>query len=353
MARRSHRTGFTLVELLVVIAIIAVLIALLVPAVQKVRESANRTECANNLKQLGLAAHHYEGIYQALPPGYLGALDLGPQWTPDQLAAQNVGVLAFLLPYVEQVNVYQNLRVNWDVSQAGAGWWTSAADPSGLTSTMANSRFKVFWCPSDQLYGPASATIGAEYFQINGECTVRAYTFGEQRGRSNYAGVAGSRGEASLGGNQVDPNWVKWVGIFTNRSRTSLNKIPDGASNTLLFGEGLGLVNQSGRTYAWSWMTWGAAGTWLGLGGPVEATWSQFASRHPAGVQFCYADGSVHTITRNVASWTPARNPAAGCNLSAPLVPPPPPAAYPTWYLLQQLAGKEDGDAANTSAIGG
>src|SRR4051812_40301356 len=107
------RTAFTLVELLVVVAIIAVLIALLLAAVQRTRESANRTECANNLKQLGVALHAFSQVQGTLPPGYESFIaadgsDLGPGW----------GWGAFLLPYLEQSPLYDSIELSLDVQDA-------------------------------------------------------------------------------------------------------------------------------------------------------------------------------------------------------------------------------------------
>src|SRR5713101_1879702 len=116
---RSRRLAFTLIELLVVSAIIAVLIGLLLPAIQKVREAANRLSCSNNLKQIGLAAMNYEGVYGRLPPGYLGPkpnVHYDGSNSDKVLDASHVGVLRYLLPYLEQTAISSQLKAVTDVN---------------------------------------------------------------------------------------------------------------------------------------------------------------------------------------------------------------------------------------------
>src|SRR5262245_708830 len=152
MSRR--RRGFTLIELLVVIAIIAVLIGLLLPAVQKVREAANRMSCSNNLKQVALAAHNYQSTYNKLPPGYLGPIpNEKSDGSPD---IQWIGLFAFLLPYIEQDNVYKQIQTVWDVTSYGnsagtpatGNWWLN----NNQNWTIAHARIKSLVCPSHNPY---------------------------------------------------------------------------------------------------------------------------------------------------------------------------------------------------------
>src|SRR5262245_41503795 len=112
MMRTSIRAAFTLIELLVVIAMISILIALLVPAVQKVRESASRVHCRNNMKQLGLALHNYHDTSHGFPPGYTSDAEVidgpgtGPGW----------GWSAYLLPFVEQALLYERIDFSKDIA---------------------------------------------------------------------------------------------------------------------------------------------------------------------------------------------------------------------------------------------
>src|SRR5580693_8105777 len=108
---RRPRQAFTLIELLVVIAIIAVLVSMLLPAVQQAREAARRSQCRNNLKQIGLALHNYEGSYRVFPPGYVD-FNFNPNNTPDTDLGPGWGWATFLLPYMDQSPLYNQINFN-------------------------------------------------------------------------------------------------------------------------------------------------------------------------------------------------------------------------------------------------
>jgi prepilin-type N-terminal cleavage/methylation domain-containing protein/prepilin-type processing-associated H-X9-DG protein len=349
--RDRSRSAFTLIELLVVIAIIAVLIGLLLPAVQKVREAAARIGCASNLKQLGIAAHSYETAHDKLPPGYLGPLPNRPPRAPADLTFfadyQWVGVLTFLLPYVEQDGIYRQLQGNRDPRVAARNHAFHDAD-----RRLTNERIKLFLCPADDATQRVTRGV-IDVIHMHG---FTAITYGGPAqppyfppwgldnqwplGRTNYLGVAGALG---VDATTSDPtsggaNLARYEGLFYNRSKESLARIPDGASNTLLFGEGLGGQGGGPRDSAWAWMSMGVMHTRNGLGRgnvppvPISnfagSTAQRFSSRHPGGVQFCFADGSVRTVA---FGQTHVRSPRPSED----------------WWLLQRLAGRQDGETVN------
>ncbi len=341
MVLRYPRRAFTLIELLVVIAIIAVLIGLLLPAVQKVRESANRMACANNLKQLGLAAHNYQSTHRRLPPGYLSPV--GPLYIPSGDPAHaawwqsgpHVGVLAHLLPYLELDAVYSQLQVDWDGTTPGVDrrWWRNANN-----WTMGRSKLRVFLCPSnDTDKGVTRGTNVAWHSQFwdghpGSHGTYYMPPTANEIGQTHYVGVAGTRIDAA-----ADPYWGQWHGLFGNRSRTSLADVPDGTSNTLLLGEGWTLFLDGAAAQAMAWMSGAYAPASNGLQGPRDTDEGKvcFASRHPDLVQFCFADGAVRGLRRGRTRWDG--------NLNTP--------RHPDWFVLQQLSGMRDGRTADTSSI--
>jgi prepilin-type N-terminal cleavage/methylation domain-containing protein/prepilin-type processing-associated H-X9-DG protein len=296
----SRRRGFTLIELLVVIAIIAILVGLLLPAVQKVREAANRMTCSNNLKQLGLAAANYDSTYSKLPPGYLGPFpDPGIDPQPNY-EFQFLGVLPYLLPFVEQDPAYQLMRQDLpsDFTRTDVvykGWWNY---PSAFAA--AQAKIKIFLCPSDDPYQATVATWAVMHTMRKSatQWTLLGAGFGIDQGgdvlgRTNYLGVAGFSGVMRVPDNDF------YTGCFSNRSNVRIAQVSgaDGTSNTLLFGETLGDSPFGPRQFSHSWMGSGALPTAWGL--PVTAAdtgWWHFSSRHTGVLQFGFADGSVRGV---------------------------------------------------------
>jgi prepilin-type N-terminal cleavage/methylation domain-containing protein len=359
---RFRERGFTLIELLVVIAIIAVLIGLLLPAVQKVREAAARMSCANNLKQLGLAAHNYQSSFASLPPGYISIIPA--KFGSHVNNPSNVGLLAYLLPYFEQDVVMNQIQghINWDIKQPNdtEAWWKN-----NVNFTMAKSRFKVLECPSANLYGDSSAKqLVCEIFAMTpnglggtcagGSCTVETYLYPatQDLGLTNYLGVCGSRGLGVWSGppEKTDPFYSRYAGVFNNRSHVSIANLADGTSNTLMFGEALGNDDPNGTQYRFTWISFGVMGTYRGLGGPTATverpiTWGQFSSRHPGIVMFSFCDGSVRGLRRDGTLPPTGNYSHDGTRQQLEQVLPP------NWFVLQALAGYQDGDTINAGAI--
>jgi prepilin-type N-terminal cleavage/methylation domain-containing protein len=343
------RGGFTLIELLVVLAIIAILIGLLLAAVQRVREAANRQSCANNLKQLGLACHSYESAYGRLPPGYLGPIPNEREYGTDQNRFQHVGLFAYLLPYVERENLYRQIRVDFNPRNRGPAWYT---DPTNWQA--AQGRVTLFECPSDNValdtatYGTVLAFHCFNYDapivpDADDNTDLDVYVLDPSDptvvGRVNYAGCAG------LAGRGTSQYWSKYEGVFSNRSTMSLTGIADGTSNTLLLGEFDGGKEHGQRMYLRSWMGPGVLPTWAGLAadGRDPVSPPLFGGKHPGVVLFCFADGSVRSL-RKGTSWIDANDNWALADLW--------PDRYPAdWWVFQELAGMGDRGTRDVSGL--
>jgi prepilin-type N-terminal cleavage/methylation domain-containing protein/prepilin-type processing-associated H-X9-DG protein len=242
-----HITGFTLIELLVVIAIIAVLVGLLLPAVQKVREAANRMSCSNNLKQMGLAFHGFHDTYNVLPSA--GCADGKPFSTgPWPIGGEGTNWSIYILPFIEQGNVFDKLTFNGD-----SGWTnsqTATATINGVlyTSSALNNvnlinsyGLKLYHCPSD----PKPP-------MIRNDSNVRDASGNEvlQVNRNSYVAIAGAVNNLDGSGqflesrNTDGSSWswqfgiTAWGGmICPDYSGVKFSSVKDGLSNTIMISE--------------------------------------------------------------------------------------------------------------------
>ncbi len=298
----QRRSAFTLIELLVVIAIIAILIALLLPAVQQAREAARRTQCKNNLKQIGLALHNYHDVYNKFPPGSF--------WNNPHVGNnyQQGSLLAHLLPYVEQANMFS--QIPFSNPPLPSRNVNEAVLPSGQLMRVA---FKVpgYVCPSD--------TAGTNY---NGRGTVQNYA--GSKGASNAGSPAGGNPNATgplcadlyLSFRKGTGGGSGVSGPFHRNGRSdSMRDCIDGLSNTIYVGEvrpecsnhiqqgWLEANNGQGMASTLYPINLDTCSADASTGCRWRNNWTNefgFRSRHVGGAQFLLGDGAVRFISENI-----------------------------------------------------
>jgi prepilin-type N-terminal cleavage/methylation domain-containing protein/prepilin-type processing-associated H-X9-DG protein len=320
---RSKRIAFTLIELLVVIAIIAVLVALLLPAVQQAREAARRSQCANNLKQLGLAMHNYHDAFNQFAPGTTNIWGPGPTWSDGSKGSYFVQ----LLPYMDQAPLFNQL----DFRVTGTPW--NCADPSNTADCnfealrqsypsgplLRHSVVPMLICPSDTSVNIDGHSVKSNY----------ALSMGNQAMPSNWGGACNLFPGNNFGtgpeghGNTANPGLMSGI-VSRFGWAAKMRDITDGSSNVIMAGE---IRPQCGDHSRNGWFHFNSM--WIATTAPINypvacvreeplngVAWDAipqgcnhwqnwqtsqgFKSRHTGGAQFLLCDGSVRFISENI-----------------------------------------------------
>ncbi|MDW7995048.1 MAG: DUF1559 domain-containing protein [Gemmatales bacterium] len=315
----GRKQGFTLIELLVVIAIIGLLMALLLPAIQRVREASNRMRCSSNLRQLAIACHNYEGDFRTLPRTGFWRWDptIQQHWGGGCCGPHSPhwGWIARLLSYFEQQGLAQAIAasggVNFDdttLHQATQGAPGSRSFPPNLLA----ANIEVLFCPSDRARSQSP---------LNDRADMSGYFLG----LTNYAGVNGSNwcsgwcGDVPYNQGYTDPvtgtcdPFIWGNGAFYRqdiiRGQFALSDITDGTSNTFLIGEQIPSLDIWAGGWAYSnhvTKTCYLPPNYRMEGqnpGPAPTMWTcvySFRSRHVGGVNFVMADCSVRFVRNSV-----------------------------------------------------
>jgi prepilin-type N-terminal cleavage/methylation domain-containing protein len=332
----SRRSAFTLIELLVVIAIIAVLIALLLPAVQKVREAANRVKCMNNVKQIGLGMINYESANNHLPPAYIGNPQPSASITTGYDLNPWVSVLAIILPYVEQDALYRQANVNWGQTTPvpRSAWYYDERNRA-----VAATKVGLYRCPSDSPDGistgyinlgctrgssPGTASIVAFGFGPGNNIAGVPFAFGDAMAKTTYVGNMGFAGVVG------DPIVDALRGPMWSLSKVTLAEITtmDGTSNTFLILEQTGGTTSGPRTSSRTWFGGGAGVT--SRGNTEEGGNLSSSSMHPGVSIHGFCDGSVRPVAKGPRS----------------------PNTFGSYqYRYEQLGGYADGRIDDVSAL--
>jgi prepilin-type processing-associated H-X9-DG protein len=269
---------------------------------------------------------NYESAYQVLPPGTNispNSVDVNPQYNyGPPYAGPYIGVLVYLLPYMEQGPEYNLIpQANFAFNTTAPAWaygyapfdfqsGVAQVNGTGIAPWAQNVRIKSYECPSDNLYAGVTTGLTDAYFYYNAPDStgvIRNYIaidyildvpgFGHEVGRTNYI--------ANNGGLGTDSGWIKYLGPYYDNSKTKLTEISDGTSNTIAFGETLGGAATGARDLVLLWPGSGTMPTAWGLQPDSGAGWYTYSSKHGSVVNFAYCDGSVRPITKGLVSGTP------------------------------------------------
>jgi prepilin-type N-terminal cleavage/methylation domain-containing protein len=297
LSQMNSRRAFTLVELLVVIAIIGILIALLLPAVQAAREAARRSQCSNNLKQLGLGLQNYHDTHRVFPPSAIKEMFQDDT----SKSAQALVWSGMILPFIEQ-------KTLWDQIQGmgfGINWNSTTAGPGGLSNAqILQVKLPAYQCPSSPDSSvPWSDGSGRQRASYGVVTTGRVgWTYSAAGGASN-----GENNNYMDDGGLTHP---RWNGPFAMQNQSfRFADITDGSSNTLFVGEryrnGIGIrdyvyIGTPNAQNMHSQFS-GSTGIQLNSLDTNQTGYAGFHSAHPGGAQFLAGDGSTHFISENIS----------------------------------------------------
>lgn len=356
MLPQQRRPGFTLIELLVVIAIIALLVAMLLPAVQQAREAARRSQCQNNLKQIGLALHNYHDAHRIFPPGqisYINPLNqnqwvdnIGRYANPNEAKLSNTfgqslhgtSWIVHCLPYLDEQALYNYWNMNWNVRSNGDLGITA---PDGSVIFPPKTDLEALYCPTRRTEMLASTTYGStervdqswakggnDYAAVSGS----GITFAEAPRQTYYLTPVQMQSTVNAAGLSPYTQHGLNVGMFGVNSSTRISDVQDGTSNVVMISErqvfkapvtlvnnpnlNLNLIRSSD---GWAY---GGPATLLSFRNQPHSGlhFDEADSLHTGIVQVALADGSVKIISVNVdiRTWRNLGNMAQGTPVETP-----------------------------------